>query len=275
VSDKPAGRTTPLTLAAALLVGVACLTATAAALERGNEPPVSLSVSPGHVPVTSQFHGSTLSVDIVVPSGSDIALKLEGERRSVVFNQRGKVLVVWMNVGEVTIGNAPQAYMLYTSTVPAELASDAILRRLGLGLEALEPGIETRGEGMDRRTMLLEFYDYKKNAGLYLLSYGSLRPEPGEAGRDGAGRDRYAVDIALPSSVPVGVYGLDLYVFEDGELVEEESETVTIEKTGFPLFISSLARSHPGEYGLLAIVVAVLAGSLVGLAFSLVGRRRG
>lgn len=264
-----------LILAAALLVGAVSSTADAAAFQMETETPASLTVSPIHVPVTSQYHGSTLRVEIVVPPGSDVALKLEGRKRNVVFNRRDRVLLVWMNVGEVTIGNAPQAYMLYTSTEPAALASNDTLRRLGLGLDALGSGIETRGEGMDRRTMLLEFYEYGEKRGLYRLSYGSLQPEPGETGRDGAGGDRYAVDIELPSSFPVGAYGLDLYVFKDGDLVEEESETVTIEKTGFPLLVSRLARRHPGEYGLLAIVVAVLAGALVGLVFSLVGRRRG
>jgi hypothetical protein len=123
--------------------------------------------------------------------------------------------------------------------------------------------------------MLLEFYDYKRKGGLYRLAYGSLRPQRGEPGRDGTGLEHYVVAIDLPSRIPVGDYEVDLYVFKDGELVEMTSEAVTIEKTGLSLFVSRLARDHPGEYGLLAIVVAVMAGFLVGLVFSRRAGRRG
>jgi len=64
-----------------------------------------------------------------------------------------------------------------------------------------------------------------------------------------------------------------LYVFTDGRLVARTSETVTIQKTGFPLFVSRLAREHEAEYGLLAIVVAVMAGFSIGLVFSYLGKR--
>lgn len=225
--------------------------------------------------MTSSFHGSTLAVDIAVPSGSEVALKLEGARGKAVFNRKGRVFFLWMNVGEVTIDNAPQAYMLYTSAQLTELASPETLRSLGLGLQALEPRIETLGGGIDRETMLVEFYDYKEKARLYSLSYGSLRAERDDPLRNDDAGERYRVDIALPSRVPVGVYEVGLYVFRDRRLVEKTSETVTIEKTGFSLLVSRLARDHPGEYGVLAIIVAVMAGFSIGLIFSRVGRRSG
>jgi uncharacterized protein (TIGR02186 family) len=234
----------------------------------------SLSVSPRRVWVTSRYHGATLQVHVVAPSGSDIALELEGKRKDVAFNQKGNVFFLWMNVGEVTVGNAPQAYMLFTSTERRGLAPPETLKRLGLGLEALGPEIETRGEGIGRETVLQEFYNYKKKRGLYRLSYGSLRPERGAPGPDGGGRDAYSARIHLPSRVPVGLYEVTLLVFKDGGLVERRSETVAIEKVGLPLLVSRLARDHPGEYGLVAIIVAVVAGYAVGFLFSHLRRRR-
>lgn len=264
MSGPDARRPTPRVLAMALLL---CSTAATGGAFAG-APPAPLTVSPKRIPVTSFYHGSTLTADIVVPSGSDIALKLEGGRSRVIFNRRGRVFFLWMNVGDVSIDNAPHAYVLHTSTELSEMASHETLRRLGLGLEALEPQIETRGEGIDRETMLLEFLNYKEKSRLYRLSYGSLRPDLQEDEHD-----HYSVSIPLPSTIPVGTYSVGLYVFRDGRVVEEAREAVTIEKTGFPRFVSRLAREHPGEYGLLAIVVAVMAGFFIGLIFSHVGRR--
>jgi uncharacterized protein (TIGR02186 family) len=261
----------PLAHATLWLVGLAAL-ASAGSASPGADA-TSLSVSPRRVAVTSRYHGATLEVRVVAPSGSEIALELEGKRRDVAFNQKGKVFFLWMNVGDVTVGNAPQAYMLFTSKELRRLAPPETLKRLGLGLEALGPEIETRGEGIGRETMLREFYNYKKKRGLYRLSYGSLGPGRGEPGPDGGGRDAYSARIHLPSRMPVGRYEVTLFVFEDGGLVERRSEAVVIEKVGLPLLVSRLARDHPGEYGLVAIIVAVVAGYAVGFVFSHLRRR--
>jgi uncharacterized protein (TIGR02186 family) len=276
MNEPAAGRIPALMLAAGLLLSSGFVTTTAAAaFASGGVGPASLAVFPKRVLLTSRYHGSTLDVDIVAPSGSDIALKLEGKRRNLVFNKKGRVVVLWMNVGEVTIGNAPQTYMLYTSTALAELAPRETLQRLCLGLDALEPQIEARGGAVHRDTLLLEFYAYMKKRELYRVAYGALRPERGAPGYNGAPRDRCTVRIHLPSRIPVGAYEVDLCVFKDRGLVERMTETVTVEKTGFPLLVSRLAREHPGEYGLLAIIVAVVAGYSVGLVFSYLGRRLG
>jgi uncharacterized protein (TIGR02186 family) len=225
--------------------------------------------------VTSGYHGSTLDVDIVVPSRTDIALKLEGRSVRVTFNRKGRVFFLWMNVGEVSVADAPRAYMLSTSKGLADLAPPDTLRRLGLGLDALRARIETEGAGIDRETVLLEFFKYAEKRGLYRRSYGSLQRAARTAGDDGAGRERYSARIELPAGIPVGAYDVDLYVFEDGSLLERASDTVTVAKTGFPLLVSRFAREHPGEYGLLAIIVAVIAGYSVGFVFSQMGRRAG
>ncbi|MCG6927733.1 MAG: TIGR02186 family protein [Acidobacteria bacterium] len=271
MSDPGAGRTAPLVLVALLLCSAPATTAEAPA----SADPAPLAVSPTHIPVTSSFHGATLSIDVSVPSGSEVALKVEGARGRVIFNRKGRVFFLWMNVGEVTVGNAPQVYMLSTSTDLVDLASGETLRRLGLGRHALESQIATRGEGIDRETMLDEFFDYKERGELYGLSQGTLRPDRSDPGGSGSAREHYSVDVALPSSIPVGAYEVGLYAFTKGQLVERATETVTIEKIGFARFVSRLARQHPGEYGLLAIVVAVAAGFSIGLVFSHVGRRPG
>jgi len=263
--------TPPLAYAMLWLLGLAAI-ASAGATSPGVDA-ASLFVSPRRVSVTSRYHGATLRVRILAPSGSDIAVELEGKRRDVAFNQKGKVFFLWMNVGEVTVGNAPQAYMLFTSTELRRLASPETLKRLGLGLEALGPEIETRGEGIGRETVLREFYNYKKRRGLYRLSYGSLSPEGGEPEPTGSGRDTYSARIHLPARMPVGHYEVRLLVFKDGELVERRSESVAIEKVGLPLLVSRLARDHPAEYGLVAIIVAVMAGYAVGFLFSHLRRR--
>jgi hypothetical protein len=66
---------------------------------------------------------------------------------------------------------------------------------------------------------------------------------------------------------------VELFVFKDGVLTDKLETMVSIEKNGLPRFVSRLAREHAADYGFLAIVTAVVAGFLIGVAFNYVGRR--
>jgi uncharacterized protein (TIGR02186 family) len=228
----------------------------------------SLVVRPEHIEVTSFYHGSTVMVDIVAPSECQIALKLEGDRKTAIFRQKGKVGILWMNVGDVTVKNAPLVYMLYTSAPLPELAPPATLQRLRLGYDALDRTLEFEGENMDRESMLSEFKDFQETRGLYRTLCGSLR---GESYNED--QKHYSIQIPMPSAVPVGAYGVELFVFNDGVLTDKLETIVSIEKNGLPRFVSRLAREHAADYGFLAIVTAVVAGFFIGVAFNYVGRR--
>jgi len=52
----------------------------------------------------------------------------------------------------------------------------------------------------------------------------------------------------------------DVYLFRDGELISKNQSTLEVNKAGFEQIVYLLAFTHPVIYGVLAVLIAVLAG---------------
>ncbi len=81
------------------------------------------------------------------------------------------------------------------------------------------------------------------------------------------GRSLFRATVDLPVNVPIGRYTAAVYLFRDGTLVSKNESTLEVNKVGFERLIYLLAFRHPFLYGLLAVVMAVLAGLIGWVVF--------
>jgi hypothetical protein len=58
----------------------------------------------------------------------------------------------------------------------------------------------------------------------------------------------------------VGEYWADVFVFSGGKLLSHNSTSLTIGKQGFERFVYNLAFEKPLVYGIIAVILAVIAG---------------
>ena len=73
--------------------------------------------------------------------------------------------------------------------------------------------------------------------------------------------------LPLPSAVPPGEYEVELFCFKAGELIARSSAPLIVERSGLPKLMTDLAFNHAAAYGVLAIVVAMTVGIIMGVIF--------
>jgi uncharacterized protein (TIGR02186 family) len=73
--------------------------------------------------------------------------------------------------------------------------------------------------------------------------------------------------IYFPSNVPTGTYTVEVFLVRDGNVVSAQSTPLVISKIGFGAELFDFAHRHPALYGILAVLVALAAGWLAGVAF--------
>jgi hypothetical protein len=56
-------------------------------------------------------------------------------------------------------------------------------------------------------------------------------------------------------------------VVDHGRVLSSESARLSVQMVGVPSFIASLARQQGAVHGLLAVVIAIVCGFLVGILF--------
>jgi hypothetical protein len=71
----------------------------------------------------------------------------------------------------------------------------------------------------------------------------------------------------LPAKVPPGEYQVRLSVIKDGRLMGQKTAKFRVKMVGFPALFASLAYEHAAFYGILAVIIAIATGFIMGFLF--------
>ncbi|MEQ8404196.1 MAG: TIGR02186 family protein [Oceanicaulis sp.] len=261
---------------AALLAFI--LAAPAAAQEAAQEaapdaaPPqarISAALTQDVVEIRSNFAGAELTLfgaAVGLREGDDIVMVVRGPQRDLRVMRKERVAGIWVNAAPVRFEAVPSFYAVASTRPLDEFATFSALRRNSLGMEHLRLSApetertETRFGITDVRVSDLggDIVDYraavvrnKARQDLYAEAAGGV-----EIIENGL----FAARLYLPPVTPTGVYDAEVYLFRGGEPIARWSDTLEVAKAGAERAIYDLAHDHPLVYGVLAVIMAALAG---------------
>lgn len=226
--------------------------------------PLTVSVSPAHIAIGTTYNGGDVTVSGTLPKDAEVLIRLRGKRGEERFKKKGKALnLLWMNMATVEVDNVPALMLLAPSDALALLQAHRpeSWKKLGLGFDALEREIAIAPEGQDRKRLINEFLKLKERDGLYGVQPRSIHYEETEAAKS------FHARIHLPSGLAPGVYTLETYAIRDGQILACDTHPIEAKMIGMPAFLSHLAFDHGLTYGILAVLVAIGAGLLIGYLF--------
>ncbi len=249
------------------LFGVLCCAGQALAAQPapGARPPLApvpattLKLTPQTIEMGAFYNGAPIRMEGVVPRGSQVIVIVRGETKDEMFNRKGRVGPIWINVDKVHVTGTPSLFLRFSSedmhmfldrkTIDAyELDELSVKERMHIRTSKGEPNEEYRE--------LIEnsYLDLKKKDLTYRrVANRAHIVEDGELAH-------YTVAFNWPKSAPPGRYQIEVYACRDRTVVGQAKTTLRLVEVGFPAFMVSLAHEHPWEYGLLAVFAAVCAG---------------
>ena len=184
---------------------------------------------------------------------------LRGPNQPVVVRRKARTAGFWLNRSELVFETAPGYYAVGASG-PLDTILDARQRaanRIGLNnIKLVSVGGATRGVGFAKYYEAL--LRHKVDQGLYF-------PEPSEV--QFIGTNLFRVRFDFPSNVPPGSYQAIAHQIDDGRVVASGTATLVIRKTGIEARIYRTAHDSPWLYGILAVVLALMAGWLASAIF--------
>ena len=144
------------------------------------------------------------------------------------------------------------------------IASPETALKNGLGLEKVreEMELEVEKDGSkaeDEGVWKDEFVRFKESTGVFSVEESALT-----VANSRGGMERIKGEIKLPARSPEGSYRVTLLGFKDGNLVARVDETLSIHLESSVSFLRDLAFQHGWIYGIVAVIVALLAGFGVG-----------
>jgi len=210
-----------------------------------SKPDVRLDVS---------FKGSELLLFGAKDIDADVIVVVRGPEQDTSVRLKERIAGIWVNTDEVIFEHAPTYYVV-ASTKPVEfILSQEILDREKIGTAHLGLTPKSAPEGANAATVQ-KFKDglvrnmVAKN--LYSDKIGPL---------DLIGKQLFRTTLWFPANVHVGDYVVDTYLVADGQIKTHKSTNLEVHKVGIEAEVYNFAHEHALIYGLLAILIAVVAG---------------
>ncbi|MCG6916603.1 MAG: TIGR02186 family protein [Deltaproteobacteria bacterium] len=226
---------------------------------------VKAHLSPEAVDIGAFFNGAQVYVTGDVSRDAEVVVRLSGMGQNVALKKKGKILgLLWMNLGSVTIHNVPNLYLIYISKdfKPTAGAQPDKWEELGLGFAALKKQVDISSAEAESEAVFEEFLKLKESEGLYAIETGQVTYGEAESG----GKSFRAV-LQIPPRLTPGKYLVETFAVKDASVAARTTAELQVKQVGLPAFISRLAFKHGALYGLLAAIIAIAAGLLMGVIF--------
>ncbi len=77
----------------------------------------------------------------------------------------------------------------------------------------------------------------------------------------------FSFELSLPKQTPVGDYSIEVTAWRNGTLIGQDSAKLTVKKTGIERQIYEIAHQYSFIYGVLCVLLSLLAGWVVSVIF--------
>ncbi len=255
-----------------LPVLLVCLLAATGLRTAQAQEEVVLGLSQNRVAITADFDGSEILIfgavkrETPIPRDEplEVIITVSGPSSPVMVRRKEKKLGIWVNVDSVLVDSAPSFYAVATSGPFDSVLSDTEDLRHRVSIER---AIRSVGAAMNIRGAQ-EFADavvrIREEDGLY-----SLRPSTVAVDE----QTLFRTAIEMPSNLTEGAYTTRVLLTRGREVVSAFETEIDVRKVGLERFLYALSRKKPFVYGIMSLVIAVLAGWGASAAFQLLRDR--
>ena len=227
---------------------------------------LAAGLSKDDIKISSNFTGTDLALFGAIESqGSalaaagdrDVVVVVRGPSTSVTVRRKERVGPIWINRDQRRFVGVPGFYFVASTKPLGEIGDKATLERYHLGLANLDfsPPPGTVSAPSDYRGAVVRA---KSRGELYSEHPGGVQFISGSL---------FRTTIALPSNLPTGTYDVNVYLFRNREIVTAFSTPLRIDKTGLERWLFKFATDLPWVYGIVAVLLAGLAGWASALIF--------
>lgn len=223
------------------------------------DPLKNLKVQPEVLSIDTFYSGGRVTISGQVPEGQDVIVQIAGPATNGTFDIKGRVGPFWMTRGKAELVGAPALYVLL---LPGGEDWQAKASALGLDLRQIRKKIDLHSATLPPDKLFDQFVELKKSEGHYAVENNAVSYASGENGRR-----HFTAVYRFPRSTAAGKYHIVATTVAGSGIGMEQSTTLRVEEIGFIRMIDHLATHQRLIYGILAVVIALFTGAVMGVLF--------
>ncbi len=223
---------------------------------------LTCKVTPANIPISLGYHGTKVKITGEGLQAPDLIVQIHSPPGEEHLKYKGKAGgIFWMKLGTMTFENVPGVYLVYSTRDTHELLSPEKCAELSIGFDSLKNKAEIKStlKNLDRDKWLKEFMKFKKEEHLYLEKSGVVKVDQAN--------QTYELEIDWPFEAPPGEYDVEVFAVKDQQVIDKAEAKIKDQRVGIEEILSHMAFERPALYGIIALVVAIIAGFGVGMIF--------
>jgi uncharacterized protein (TIGR02186 family) len=239
----------------------------AKALTPEGQQKVITAASKNLIEIGLSYHGDRIYFFGVNPvPGSDLIIRLTAEKsEEVKLSLKGRVGPFWMTVKQYDVTGAPFMYKIHSAKPVGQIISPPVAEELGLGYSAVRSQMKlhlARGDAApdDADKIFNGLIKIKEESNLYNIVEDPQRLEVAEG-------KLFKHYFRFPAAATEGRYLVESFAFDQGQLVGYGKDVIEIKKIGLESWLTHVSQNHAVFFGIMAVVIALGAGLLVGMIF--------
>lgn len=222
---------------------------------------VLADVMPRKIDIDHNFKGIKVLVYGVQNDVGNVVIVVRGPKVNQILREKGKVLGVWTNITNLKVKDFYNYYALAATNGLDAINNTSLLKNLEVGLDNIN------FEPVKSRDIIgTENKDELKNAAIRLMQSKGLYSKD-DYDILYWGETLFRTFIDFPKNISKGVYNIDVYLFNDGQLQSFQSLPIIVDKVGFEEFVYNSAHENSLLYGIVSVLIAIFLGLGVGLLF--------
>ena len=240
-----------------LLIALAAFAIGAGSVARAQQ--FIVDVSSRVVPITTGFTGADLLLFGNRASDGEVVVIVRGPAEETVVRKKENVAGIWVNLSQMSFPEVPSFYHVAASGNLVDLSVREVLRRYGIGAEILE---HVPADKSANPTAVKVYRDAlirnKQRLGLFADKVGTV---------SFVGQQMFRTTVWFPVNVATGSYRIEVFEVRNGKVLNATASSLLVRKTGFEAAVFNFAHQYSVGYGLIAIIIAMVAGWLAGMMF--------
>ena len=210
------------------------------------------------VAITTGFSGTDVLLFGATDGTGEVVVVVRGPEGVATVHRKGRTFGIWVNEADMDFANVPGFWAIAASRPLEELVPQRVADFHQLGLQYLR--LLPLERSSERR--IREFRDAlirnKQRAGLYAETQGNIAF---------LGNRLFRTDLWIPANAPIGTYTVNVYLIRDNDVVSAETTPLVVGKVGFEARVFDFAYRASVGYGILAVLIAAMAGWVANLMF--------
>jgi len=220
--------------------------------------PIISGISSNKIEIDTNFNGQEILLFGSKDIFGDIFIIVRGPKKDYMVNKKGQILGVWINKERLEL---PDSHSYYASFGDYRALRDSrLFSALEMSPRDLKFNISEGIDHLKKEEFKVEFMNNLIDNDLYMKDSGQI---------DFLDENLFKVMLRFPKNISEGIYNVEIYLMEDGNLGAFQSIPIYVDKVGFSANVSKMARDKSFFYGILAILIAISASLVVNFATSL------